>query len=270
MQEGNEELGMAAQAALNKRNKIAKANGDAVKEEPTQELPLGADPVEDAPEAESTAAALGAEAPESEVVAAAPEESEEEPIRIGGMTFKTQKEALAYAEKLEQDKLLAEAHAQGVREALASQQIQPAPKAVEEDDFETKFYSNPKETLREIQARARDEAVAVIRAETAKEKAWNEFLSEFPDIRRRDAEQVLDANAGTIGILPWDQGRKALAAAVYKEYDEIAQIRRPKTELTQKKPAISPSGGAVRGVTPKASEEKPLSFLDQVRKNKKY
>lgn len=265
-QENNEELGMAAQAALNKKNKAARASGEAVEE--TTELPKGAAQAESDVEAvaeETTAEALVGEAAEASPAKA----EEEEPIRIAGKTFKTQKEAIEYAERLEQEKLISEAHAMGVREALAAQQAATPPPAAEEEDFETKFYSNPKETLREIQARARDEAVAVIRAETARERAWNEFLAEYPDIRRQDAEVILANSAKTIGVLPWEEGRKALAQAVYKEYDEIANIRRPKTELHQKKQALSPSGGAARSVTPKGDDEKPLSFSQQLRRLKR-
>jgi hypothetical protein len=264
--EESEDLGMAAQAALNKKNRAAKANGEKIEEPPDSELPKGAAPVEEPEESteETVAAALG-EGEVAEVIEAKPEEAEE-PIRIAGKTFKNQKEAFEWAEKAEQDRLLAEAHSQGVREALAANA--PAPTPVEEEDFDTKFYTNPKETLREIQNRARDEAVAMIRAESAKEKAWNEFLAEYPDIRRQDAEAVLTAHTKTIGILPWDQGRKALASAVYKEYDEISNLRKPRTELSNKKTALSPSGGAARGVTPKGGEEKILSFAEQLRQSK--
>jgi hypothetical protein len=270
--ENNQELSMTEQAALNKRNKIAKANGQDVEEPQSRELPKGTaaeNETEKVLVENSVAEALGDGDAQTEEVSAAPAVEEEEPIRIAGKTFKTQKEAIEYAEKLEQEKLIAEAHAQGVREALVATQTQAAAPKEEEEDFETKFYSNPKETLREIQSRARDEAVAMIRQETAREKAWNEFLSEYPDIRRQDAETIL-ASSAAIGRLPWDEGRKALASAVYKEYDEIANLRRPKTELTQKKLAVSPSGGRQNGVTPKNNDEKPLSFVQQVRQNRKY
>ena len=265
-QENTEELGMAAQAALNKKNKAARASGEAVSEE-TTELPKGAAQADEAVAEveESTTEVLEG----AEVEAAPAKAEEEEPIRIAGKTFKTQKEAIEYAEKLEQEKLISEAHAMGVREAIAAQQAATPPPVVEEEDFETKFYSNPKETLREIQARARDEAVAVIRAETTRERAWNEFLAEYPDIRRQDAEVILSNSAKTIGVLPWEEGRKALAQAVYKEYDEIANLRRPKTEMHQKKQVLSPSGGVARSVTPKGDDEKPLSFSQQLRRLKR-
>ena len=47
-------------------------------------------------------------------VAEAPVPEPEEEIRIGGQTFKTQAEAFRYAEQLEQDKLISEAHTAGV------------------------------------------------------------------------------------------------------------------------------------------------------------
>lgn len=267
----NKEEGMAAQVMKNKKNVASKAVGEKV-EEPTESLPEGSAPIQAAPEAEgeNTTTAMLTEDGTQETTVEKKEEDVEEPIRIAGKTFKNQKEAFEWAEKQEQERLLAEAHSQGVREALAAQQAQTAiPQKEEEDDFEVRFYSNPKETLREIQTKARDEAVELIRRETAKEKAWNEFLSEYPDIRRRDAEMILDAHANTIGILPWNEGRKALAQAVYKEYDEITNLRKPKTEMMNKKPALSPSGGAPKSVTPRGQDEKPLSFAEQLRNMRK-
>ena len=208
-------------------------------------------------------------APEGDAAPATEPAEEEGPIRIAGREFKSQREAFEWAEKLEQERLIAEAHTAGVREALEAQARTAVVPPQPEEDFETKFYSNPKETLREMQTRARDEAVHIMRAESAREKAWNEFSNLYPDIRRQDAEVILANNAETIGKLPRDKGFEALARAVYREYDEIANIRKPKQVLTDRKPAISPSGSAPRGVTPPKREEKPLSFADQLNRLKK-
>lgn len=249
-----------------------KANGGQVEDEA---LPQGSSAVEEREETpvESQVATEEASvAPEGDAVTAAGSAEEEGPIRIAGREFKSQREAFEWAEKLEQERLIAEAHTAGVREALEAQARSAAIAAppVPEEDFETKFYSNPKETLREMQTRARDEAVHIMRAESAREKAWNEFSNLYPDIRRQDAEVILANNAETIGKLPRDKGFEALARAVYREYDEIANIRKPKQVLTDRKPAVSPSGSAPRGVTPQKKEEKPLSFADQLKRlNKK-
>jgi hypothetical protein len=242
-------------------NAATRASGGKVEETKEEALPMGTSSVETEVVAESSESAPAAES--------APEPVEE-PIRIAGREFRTQDEAFRWAEEQERERLLAEAHSAGIREALAAQQAAIVTPPVPEEDFETKFYSNPKETLREIQTRARDEAVNIMRAETAKERAWIEFSNLYPDIRRQDAEGVLAQHADTIGKLPKDKGFQALANAVYKEYDEIANMRKPKQVLSDRKPAVSPSGSAPRGVTPQKKEEKPLSFADQLKRlNKK-
>lgn len=261
--------GMAAQVAKNKKQTKARAGGNEVEDLPQGSAAVEVSAEEPAQVQESTTDVLAdPEVQKDEVAVEADKPAqEEETIRIAGKVFKTQKEAFEYAEKLEQEKLIAEAHAQGVREALAAQQVQ-APQTVVEDDFETRFYTDPKKALSEIEERAIAKAEARIDAKIAREKAWNDFLSEFPDIRRQDAEAILNANTDTLGRLPWEEGRKALAQAVYREYDEITNLRRPRTELVNKKPVLSPSGGVSRGVTPRVSEEKPLSFSEQLRKIK--
>ena len=201
----------------------------------------------------------------------------EEEIRIGDQVFTSQKAAFIYAEKLEREKLEQEAHSAGVREALEAQARssgalappgQSTPQA--EDNFDAEFYANPKETLRKIQEQATQRAVAAVQAEQTKEKLWREFLDEYPDIRRKDAERTLQDNWNTIGVLTdMDKGKKLLAQKVRAEYAEIEEIRKPKTPLSGRKPTQSPSGGGASGVTPAKKEEKILSFSEQLRSMKK-
>jgi hypothetical protein len=193
-------------------------------------------------------------------------DAEEGPIRIGGQTFKTQTEAIAYAERLEREKELTDAHAAGIREALEAtrQPVQPNPEL--EDNFEERFYANPKEALKEVQTRARDEAVAVIRRETERERMWNDFITQYPDVRRKDAERVLHENWETIGRMTnVPDAMKTLARKVRSEYEEIVALTRPRTELSSKKQIVSTGGTAPKSVTPQRKDERPLDFASQMR-----
>lgn len=246
--------------------------------EPDEELPQGSpqdETIEETPELKAESTEEASEAPEGDTKDGDHElelsPGEEEPIRIGDQTFKTQKEAIAYAEKLEYDKIISEAHAAGVREALEAQRLkdQPTPEEPEDDNFEERFYANPKEALREIEERAIKRAEERVSQSAQREQLWNEFLNEYPDIRRKDAERVLQENWDTIGTLTdYGKGKKLLAQKVRAEYDEIVSRLKPKVAMERKAQALSPSGGAPRGVTPQAREEKPLSFAEQMRKLK--
>lgn len=238
------------------------------------ELPQGSSKVAKDEETPVEEEATAEEAPaETEGEAAVTEPAaEEEPIRIAGREFKTTKEAFAYAEELELTNKLAEAHSAGVREALDAQSRATAPGATAEpeDTFDAEFYANPKETLKKFKAEAKNEALAMMQAERNKENLWNEFLTENPDIRRKDAERILHENWNTIGKLTdIAAGKRLLAQKVRSEYDEITEIRKPRTTLSEKKAVVSPSGGASSGVTPKKKDETPLSFTEQMRKLKK-
>jgi hypothetical protein len=224
-----------------------------------EELTPEASALEASPEATEVEAAPAEETP------AAPAGEVEEPIRINGQIFATQREAFAYADQLAREKELTDAHAQGIREALEATR-QPVATAPEpEDNFEERFYSNPKEELKNLKAQATAEAVQIIKAEQAREKIWNDFLNENPDIRRKDAERILSENWDVIGkMTDLKQGQKVLAQKVRAEYDEITQLTKPRTVLADKKQVQSPSGGAPKGVTPK-KEEAPLAFAQQMR-----
>lgn len=251
------ELAQAKEEAKHTANTGEGGNPDGQTEEltpPPSALSSGAETTE----AEATASEEAPAAPEGK-----PES--EEPIRINGQLFKSQAEAFAYAEQLAREKELTDAHAAGIREALEATR-QPAQQEQEpEDDFEQRFYSNPKEALKEVQSKARDEAVAIIKQEQARESLWTQFLTEYPDIRRKDAERVLQENWDVIGKLTdIKKAQQVLASKVRAEYDEILTHTRPKTVMPDKKQVLSPGGSRPSGVTPK-KEEKPLAFADQMR-----
>lgn len=236
--------------------------GGSVNEENETELPSGG-LTSAAAETNETSAETPAEAS-----AAAPDEAGEL-IKIGDKEFKSQAEAIKYAEQLETEKLINESYSAGIREALRAQAQPVAQEAAPEENFEEKFYADPKGTLKEVQAKATQDAIAQIKAEQTKEKLWNQFFDENPDLagHRFLCEITLQQNWDTLGaITDIPKAMKILATktrAIFQEYNERAK---PRTELA-KGPArvVSSGGGAPASVTQTKKDDPPLTLAQQMR-----
>jgi hypothetical protein len=232
-------------------------------------LPEGASPIEASaktPEVEASAS----EALEEE---AAPEGDKKKTgsFKIGSEIFDTQEEAFAYAERLEREKAEADAYNQGIRDTLSASSASGAnAAAVEpEDNFEERFYADPKGTLKEIEEKAVAKALQTIEATNARERMWNEFLGEFPDVRRKDAERVLAENWDSIGkMTDYAKAKKALANAVRSEYAEIIERAKPRSEMPDKRQTSAASGGTKPGVTQQKKNDAPIDFVAQMKKLK--
>lgn len=228
----------------------------------TEELPQGTSTVEASAETPVTEESA---AEEPVVETSAPKTL----IRIGGQTFETEAEAEAYVMQLERDKLSAESHAAGVREALEFSRQPQAPIEPQEDKFEEEFYANPKETLKRIQAQAVADAEARIDQKLHRERLWNTFLNDYPDVRRKDAERILQENFDLFEkITDIPKAMKLLAHKTREEYEEIRNLGKPRTELPPARQAVSPSGGAQRSVTLPKKEDAPLTMAEQLRRLK--
>ncbi len=230
---------------INKQVK-AKASG---RGEDDDDLPAGTEPVV-----------------ELEAAAEEPVEDVEELIRIGDREFKTQSEAIRYAEKLEADKLAAEAYNQGMRDTLAAHTT--VPDAAVEDNFEEKFYSNPKAALKEAEERATQNAVNLVRAEQNKETMWNKFLTKNPDVNREDAELILQRNWETIGkMTDYEKAMEVLASKTRSYYQEIIDRAKPRKELPNKGgQAVSSGASSKGGVTPKEEKKESLDFISEMKR----
>lgn len=229
-------------------------------------LPAGSAPVEAAPE--EVAAEAAPEAQDAAPPAPAPEPEEE--ILLNGKTFKTQKEAFAYAEELEREKMLLEAHNQGLREGIQHRPAvaQPA-QAPEEDNFDEQFYLNPKEALKKVKEEAKAEALAVIDAKDKEERAWAKFSSLNPDLAesRPEVMRILQENWEVLGKMT-DENRamNILAQKTRAYFDQIVERRKPRTELrSTQAQVVSPTGGARPGVTPTQRTAAPLTMAQQLK-----
>lgn len=254
--------GMLAEVAKNRAE--ARANAKQGKEEA---LPQGAAPIEVEDDDVAVTEPASAEGTEEVVTEVEPETL----IKIGGREFTSQKEAFAYAEELERENESTKAYNQGVKEALAAT-AKPVEEVPVEDNFEEKFYSDPKAAIKEAEERATLKAVAIVQAEAKKEGYWKTFLDENPDLERSDAEEMLKRQWNVIGkMTDFTAAQKALATAVRADYQRKADRLKPRTELPQSRgvQAVSTGGGGGQRVTQAPKEEKVLSMSEQMRNLRK-
>ena len=247
----------------------------------TPEVP-GEEEVIETPETETPSEASGAQ--DAEAGDSGNTGSEE--IEIDGQKFKSEREALDWAiknkDKLERDKLVAEAYSSGLQEsAYRGMSHTPTPAAPpEEDNFEEKFYANPKQALAERDAKLakkiKDELNADMSAKDLDRQIWDEFSSAHPDLAdfRTDVEQIA-ASPEHVAIVKALAQTKGSTAA----YDYVAQKTRAKFQSyieRSKSVSVLPRGtaagptptGAPKSVTPPKKVQKPLSMRDQLRQHK--
>lgn len=205
----------------------------------------------------------------------------EEKIIFRGREFKSKEEAVAHFEKLEDEKnemerarIEAEAYNMGIRDALsrapaATQSPQP------EEDLEQEFYQDVKGTLKKVHASAKSEAIAEIRkeleAKDADKAAWDLFSTEHPDLAdsRKEVERILAENPHILKLQDKTIARKELAIKTRSYFHSIAEKFAPTKELTGKKgPAVSAGGGSPSSVTQQTKTERPLTFVEQMKKLK--
>jgi hypothetical protein len=254
------------------------ANGE---KSESEELPEGSSPIEaraqdaeleeetaeEASSEDESAASDDGEGEESAEVAAAPGKK----IKIGEREFDSEADAVEYAKELSSEVEKRNLYDQGVRDTIRELQEKESVVVAEPVDEDAEFYANPTEKLKKVRAEATAEALRLFKAEKLKEEIWTRFGEEYPDVRRKDADRILRENHDTIGrMTDWAGAMKKVAALARAEYEEIRELTKPRTIVnTSKRPGMAPSGGKASGVTPKKTEEKPLSLAEQLRSIKR-
>jgi len=208
------------------------------------------------------------------------EDEGEAKIKIGDKEFKTQEEAFAYAQSLEQKTTLVEAQSNAYRQAVqdtmaaqaASQKVTQAPPEPEED-FDAKFYENPKEFLRQygekISAAAEAKILNQINTQSAEEKLWGEFFSGHPDLRnfKEDCEGVLARHTEDIRAIHQTKGQKAamdyLAQKTRAKFQDYIEAAKPQRELPRT--TAGASVGSAVNVTRNIRTEAPVDFITEIR-----
>lgn len=255
-------------------------NGETISEGEEQDAPVAGEEEEveeEAPEGEEpdegTEGEEG-EAPEGD------EEGEEPPpvaqgkYRIGDKYFKTEKEALAYANGEQSTPNPLDAYRQGVQDVLSRAAEPESVTPQDDDDFdEEAYYADPKKYLREREQKVIAKATQTISQQQAEaqtaNQVWNEFSNRHPDLAefRAEVEAFVAQNKDSvIGVIKKD-GRPAgydyIALKMKSNFQRYADAAKPKRELKNKAGGASPTGTR-SGVTPKPKAEKTLSFAEQV------
>lgn len=261
-------------AEFHAQTKRAASKGGKVDD--AEDLPQGSDPIEGDGVEVKPPDAEAKETQTEEAREASPpvvNADEETLIKIGDREFKTEKEAIKYAEQLANEKLIADAYNQGIRDHIQVTQPPPVVPPVE-DNFDEKFYSNPKETLSEIESRATQKALDIIRAEQKREALWNVFFNDYPDLagHRYLCETVLDQNKHILEkITDLPKAMKILATQTRKIFQDYNERNKPSVELQKRGGQAVSSGISVQtSVTQAKKESRPLTMAEQLRSIRKY
>lgn len=218
------------------------------------------------------------QAPEAvEAEAAAPD------IKIGDRTFKTQEEAFSFAQselaRREREVELADAYRAGVSDAgqlpVAPQQVQQ--QSQEDPEWEQKFYSDPKKTLKEYGERIREEVKSELRSEyrhsSEEDKLWSRFYERHPDLEGFDEDVKLMLNKYTeeLKVISRTKGKEAgfdyLAQKTKAKFQAYMEAQKPSRELPNTK--AGPSTGTQTSVTPKIKASEPIDMITQIRNLRK-
>jgi hypothetical protein len=194
---------------------------------------------------------------------------EEGDIQIGDRKFRTQREALTYAQELERERMTADAFRQGVeaaqRESKGNQFVAPE----ETDEIPAEYYANPAKYLREREAKIIEKAAQVFEAkrdaQTRHDKTWSDFFNDYPDLHsaKRIVDMVFREKFETLKHVETKKALRIIAEEARKEVNTILEDKMPKQELRRTKQATSQGSG--RTVTTEKTEDKPLNFIGQTK-----
>lgn len=210
---------------------------------------------------------------------------------IGDKTFATQAEALAYAQQnlaaLEREREILDAYRQGMTDA-SQQSGQGASGATEEPaedpllaDFdEDEFYTNPKEALKKVAARVREQALTeqqrLIAQRDQDAQVWAEFTADHPEMAdyRAEVTSFVQSHAQEVSAIANTKGRKAayafVAGKLKEQFSRYAKALGPRKVLSRGgAPSPAGQGTGAKGVTPKGGAKKPLSMAEQIRSIRK-
>lgn len=208
------------------------------------------------------------------------EDEGEENYKIGEKSFKTQEEAFAYAQSLEQKTTLVEAQSNAYRQAVqdtmaaqaAGQKVTQAPPEPEED-FDAKFYENPKEYLKQygekISAATEAKILSQVSAQSEEQKLWGDFFSSHPDLRdfKEDCETVLARHTDDVRAIFQTKGQKEamdyLAQKTRAKFQSYIEATKPQREL--QRTSAGPSMGNAVNVTRNVRTSEPVDFITEIK-----
>lgn len=207
-------------------------------------------------------------------------EGDDGEYKIGDQSFRTAQEAFAYANSLVHDKAIVEAQANAYRQAVVDASVaqsgaqnvtQNVPQ--EEDNFEQRFYEDPKKYLAEMRNKIKEEAkqeiLGTVQQQTEDEKLWGEFFKQNPDLAdfKEDCEVTLTKIQRDVAAINKAKGQKAamdfLAQKTRAKFQAYAELSKPKREL--ERTSSGPSFGSPNNVTRPAPKTQDLDFAAEIR-----
>jgi hypothetical protein len=109
----------------------------------------------------------------------------------------------------------------------------------------------------------------VIRQENEKERLWNKFCDQYPDLAgsRSLVEQIVSTDPIIAKMTDIDSGFKLIARKARGFYQEYIDRTKPRTELPNKSGQVVSAGSSTAPkVTPKKSEDAPIDFISQLKR----
>lgn len=205
-----------------------------------------------------------------------------ESYRIGDKNFTSQADALAYAQQLDAERQSLDAYQQGLRDAMSqtpgtAENVTPAAPAAPEINPE-ELYTNPQAYMEKygnkIKAETQAALEARMQAQATSEQIWREFTDRHPELAdfRAEVESCVEENKNDVLALIRTKGRPAgydhVALKLKSRFESYSNALKPKRQLSNSV-SVAPPAARATGVTPKAPQEKVLSFAEQVRSIRK-
>lgn len=221
----------------------------------------------------------------SEIPPASSETKSPTKVKMLGKEFSSVEEAMLYAETQA-------AEAKGFKEAVdkLSKPAEEIPQTPQEPDFfetvENEIFVNPKEGLKKVYAKAKEDAVAEVRAQLKKEaeelkaeetrkenyKAfWNDFYKANSDLQdfKEEVDYIMEKNWLDVKDLPLEKANAEIANLTRSRIKKLREATMPRKELSSA-PAVVAGGSAGPGASAtNATAKTNLDFISQLNKHRK-
>jgi len=227
--------------------------------EEVTELPQGN--IEAAPEEEVTQ--------EEEEVA----DDNEGEVKIGNMTFKSQADAAAHLQKIENENIQLQSYNAGLLEGRSPAPYVPQAAAQEEDLLEgldaNEIYDKPADFLKKfaskIEAKVQKKNEAVMTQRQTEQKIWSDFTENYPELGHvvdYAKHRLMNNYWNELSPLKSEQAMAILATRIRQEL----RINAAGEKVLSTKGRASP--GSQISVTTKKKEEPELDFATQINQNR--
>lgn len=203
-------------------------------------------------------------------------------IRIGDQTFKTEAEAIAYAEAAGGTQVVdpLEQYRRGVQDTLArvpaGQKVTSTPE--QKAAIQERLLTDPEGYLAErdaaVAAQVLEQVNGTQAARNHADAVWNAFALRHPDLAdfQKEVNALADDNMAMLRQISATKGAQAghdfIALKMRSNLRRYADASKPRKDLPNGKARTTPNGGAPAKGNSKETPQKPLSLREQLAKLK--